>query len=473
LPTFPNFLLKLFFGLFLMCLPQSDAVTYISICSKNTLKLPIGSHPHFSFIQFPNGQERAFTISRQLPQQYKPECENFVLPVAFDEIEWGRLVSDSLVQQASQGLLLSSQQTEKPDVQSTILSLDDSNAPDEVLNSPKLPAASPVSMPQHTSPSRPTSLLQLSTWLWEPTIWLNQSRNRLWFQLRDAKIQRVYISIPIHAKNNLPKHIKALKTFIRKAQAHHVAVWAVEGDPRMILPSARQSLLRRLVAYEHYNRLVAPEEQLAGLQYDIEPYLIPGFELNPQSAYRAYLETLSAARTQSSLPLDAVLPFWIMKDTLTEKNFMAELALVVDSITVMDYRTDPDQIVQFAQPFLHWGVLHHKKVQIALEAGPLPGETQYAYYPASSGALWHLQLNSHHIFLLLKNPAPNPSGQSFAFSHQKTVDASNITFANDMQKLIVLLPGLQQTFSAWPSFQGLALHQYLEISKALTSVTDR
>jgi hypothetical protein len=146
------------------------------------------------------------------------------------------------------------------------------------------------------------------------------------------------------------------------------------------------------------------------------------------------------------------------------KPFLDKLS-GIDELTVMDYRTDPDQIQQFAEPFLDWGNQHGKSVFIALEAGDLPEQTQAVYHPASPGDLWHVTVTGQHVLLLLKEPAVNPAGDSFLFAYQTNLNHNRLTFHDHIRALIELIPDLQKRLGVWNSYQGLSLHQYLEISR--------
>jgi len=125
----------------------------------------------------------------------------------------------------------------------------------------------------------------------------------------------------------------------------------------------------------------------------------------------------------------------------------------------MAYRTDLDRIIEAATPILDWGVSHGTSVRIALERGPLPDETILRFWPAGAGTLWLVPIDgSLPLLILLDRPEKNPIGRAFAEVGRTPAPGSNQTFHPFPECLLVALPHLDATFSAWPSFIGMAIH---------------
>lgn len=430
---------------------------YLSICTGSLHERPIPALTgmDIEYVSISSRQSHWLQLSPKKPPA-NPACQPLELPLDTRAIQWIRLISERQYKTLQDGMMFSSPNPQYPDVQAELMPLTEpppsqANKPDGDAQSK--PPASPEAI-QHKT---------LSTWLWQPQLWQQANRNGLWSQLQDANLHQVFITIPLEKAAGLPKDVEALKAFIRQATAKHIAVWAVEGDPWFILPDERENALWRARALSAYNRQAHPDEQLAGVQYDIEPYLIPGFDLETGQGYQAYLETIRALKHAQEMPLDLVVPFWLSE--AENGSVMEQLAPWTDRVTVMDYRTDPAQIQAFASPWLTWGERHARRVQIALEAGHLPDETRFIYRPAAAGELWHIPWANQHVLVLLNAPASNPFSSSFAFSHKKLAPSSALTFAGQLSTLIGLIPDLQARFARWPSYKGLALHQYLEISK--------
>jgi hypothetical protein len=213
-------------------------------------------------------------------------------------------------------------------------------------------------------------------------------------------------------------------------------------------------------AYAAYNAGVEPAARLAGLQFDVEPYLLPEYgagKIDWDARYLAMARTLRHAA--GSLRLELVVPFWWD----SRGALLDGLAPLVDTLTVMDYRTDPAQVTAFAIPFLDWAARHRKQVRIALEAGEIAPETQRRYVRAGTGdagELLRLKLRDQQVLVLLREPVTVAGAESFVLSSTREIDGSATTFHKDKQAMLRLLPDLETDFNAWgDAFGGMALHE--------------
>lgn len=300
-------------------------------------------------------------------------------------------------------------------------------------------------------------------WVWQPDKWMHNPEALL-DKLAGAGVGILYVNVPIEMHEGTVLHMHELEKFVNTATQRGVRVWAVVGDPGAVIESEREIFARYPAAYARFNSTVPITAQLAGIQFDIEPYLNAGYALDPAVWYEAYLETLRQLRQVSVLPIDVAVPFWWADQHTADGALMDRLASVVDSVTVMNYRTDPAQIKQFAQPFLEWGIRYQRTVRIALESGPIPDEVQRHYRPSLSGEVALIQLDSHFVLLefdrelsLLKSL---PTARTFHFSNTTPVPGSATTFAGQHDPLLKLLPELERLWSAWHSFAGTALHEF-------------
>ena len=300
-------------------------------------------------------------------------------------------------------------------------------------------------------------------WVWQPDKWMH-SPEALLDKLAGAGVGILYVNVPIEAHEGKVLHAHELEKFVNAATQRGVRVWAVVGDPGAVIESEREIFARYPAAYARFNSTVPITAQLAGIQFDIEPYLNAGYALDPAVWYEAYLETLRQLRQVSVLPIDVAVPFWWADQHTADGALMDRLASVVDSVTVMNYRTDPAQIKRFAQPFLEWGIRYQRTVRIALESGPIQDEVQRHYRPSLLGEVALIQLNSHFVLLEfdreLSLPKSLPAARTFHFSNTTLVPGSATTFAGQHDALLKLLPELERLWSAWHSFAGTALHEF-------------
>lgn len=302
--------------------------------------------------------------------------------------------------------------------------------------------------------AEPGAVPARSTWVWSSAAWRTGAGEVLQHAQRHG-IGILFISVPV--QGGAVKAPQELASFISRASAAGIAVWAVDGDPRMVLPGEQQEAAAALVqAYVAYNGAMPAGARLAGAQFDVEHYLLPGYRAASAQLDRNYGELLRALRAAAGgFPLDFVVPFW-WDDKLPLLTALAESA---SSLTVMDYRTDPEQIRDFARPFLDWGAQHRKQVRIALEAGSIGAERQRRYTRAGEGELWQVDGGGTPVLVLLRSARANPAGPAYRLQYERLLDGSATTFHGREARLLQLLPGLERSFSAWPSFGGMALHE--------------
>ena len=294
-----------------------------------------------------------------------------------------------------------------------------------------------------------------ASWIWERAAWRDAPDALLAWAKRES-IRELFIVVTLDgARVREPVRLAA---FVRRARQAGIAVTAVEGDPHMVLPSQRTATVDRVRAYAAYNRAAQPEERLRAMQFDVEPYLLDDAVLDPKQRDREYLAMARALHAAAAgMPLEFVVPFWWWD----KRELLDGLAAASDGLAVMDYRTDPDQIVRFAVPFLDWGQRHGKRVHIALEAGRVAPELQRRYVRTDTdeaGSLLLAQAGETPVLVLLRQPVKTAAGALYRLSGERTLDGSATSFQSDRARLRSLLPGLERDFSAWSSFGGIALH---------------
>jgi hypothetical protein len=237
-------------------------------------------------------------------------------------------------------------------------------------------------------------------WIWQPDQWRNSADQVLSHAMRNGA-RDIFISIPV--KQGRVTEEDKLEEFIRSALLRHRRVWSVDGDPHMVLPAGRDDAVERIRAYVRFNE-AHPLTPLAGSQFDVEPYLLPGYDAKSREWDDAYLTLAQMLRhAAAGATLEFAVPYWwAAKDVLLKR-----LASAADGICVMDYRPTAAQVAKFATPFLSWGKAHRRYVRIAVE-------TNQAALPHIAG------------------PIVRDVGST--------------------------LPSLETRFSAWESFAGMALH---------------
>ncbi|EKV29782.1 hypothetical protein C882_0212 [Caenispirillum salinarum AK4] len=324
-------------------------------------------------------------------------------------------------------------------------------------------APSPEAEAQEPSPGEtpPFADRRRSAWTWAPEAWQGDAGVSLLERAARIGVETLFVTVPLDAAGDAVAAPDALAAFLGEATRAGIAVWAVSGDPAAVLPKEEDAWRARAAAYAAYQAAAAPGSRLAGLQYDIEPYLLPAYARDPARWNTRLLDLFAALKAEApSLPLDAVVPFWLL-DGPTEPgtaDLPTRLAGLADVVTVMAYRTDADLVADLMRPWLAWGGRTGTPVRAALEAGPLPDEEARVYRPAPDGPLRITPYEGGAVLEMLSDPAPATAGRAFALSHVVPRPAERLTFHGRMDDMIIIMDVLMERLAPWPAFAGLALH---------------
>jgi hypothetical protein len=302
-----------------------------------------------------------------------------------------------------------------------------------------------------------------SAWLWSPRLWL-ENPEQLWQIVAAEALTELYITIEVDDNGELP--FTALAEFMAEAERRQLQVWPVIGDPRDVLETSWPALRNRLLSYGRFNGRQEEGFKLQGVQLDIEPYLLPGFRLDPGHWREQYINTVAFARSVLGpfLNIDLVIPVWWGSHPQYGPGFLDRLAPYRVSLTVMNYRTEPLQLLNGADVFLDWGERHQRPVSIGLEAGSLSDEQLRRYVPDDSGGeLWQLPFKSLSLLLLFDGRVSGLQGDAFRFENQRSFPASNLSFEGDLQQMYSVAAYLERHFANRTAFRGFSFHGLDEV----------
>lgn len=423
----------------MLATPAVGNASWIGICK--TTEAPADTRVLRS-VKRPNGDAAHLVVG----SQRIAGCDMRELALAPEHIQWATLINSALAQQIRQGVILKA-------------APDNKNA-NEIIALREPPATdggrTPAEFPSR-APGTGNANMRRSLWAWQPDLW-RERPDALFGLLERHGARLAFITVPVHADTGTVETPQALSRFIEQATARDISVWAVIGDPAHVLPRERPHVTRMTRAYAAYNADAPSAGRLAGLQLDIEPYLNPGYDLDVEGWLSAYVETLRAIRETAGMPLDVAVPFWWGRQRYRNTTLLEQLTPLVDVVSVMNYRTDRKQVVDFARPFLDWGARLDRKVRLGLEAGPMPDEVMRTFRPAGSGTLWVINLQQQAVLLELGEARPNPSGETYRYSHTVPWRGTSSTFRGHVDELMRLVAALEQEWSRHPAFAGVALH---------------
>ena len=224
-------------------------------------------------------------------------------------------------------------------------------------------------------PESDPAALELGVWDWSanPARW--RQLQPLWKQ---AGIRVLQLALPRVRDDQPPAFAEVLQSLRQDG----FEVVAVEGDPHMVLPEARAAmdaqqgrLARGMGAW------------LDAVQYDVEPYLLPGFQLQPEAWHRAWGDLFEHLAGTAAAPVEAVVPFWLLGQA-QGPALLQRFARSTRRVAVMNYRSDPVEALAWATAWLEWSSAQRHPVALAIECGPVPDLPQAVFHRAERGRLW-------------------------------------------------------------------------------------
>ena len=298
------------------------------------------------------------------------------------------------------------------------------------------------------------SLNRPSAWAWQPEIWKSHTAELLEEAAR-LDLGRLYVSIPsLNAAVVAPS---ALASFLAAAHAVSIEVIAVEGDPEMISRAGRANALARAHALARYNVSAAPQEQLDGVQYDIEPYLGSGYAAAGEVVWQLWAETVQQLSAALGQRIDVVVPYWML-ESAAARMALDEVAPSLDRLTIMAYRTDPSEIIAAAAPLLTWSARNGVAAIVALEVGKVVQERRKVYVKALEGDLHVIRFDDVAAVVVLDRVRTGPTDRAYRLSHSVPSNPARVSFGGDARRAFAVAAEIAPDLAAWPTAQGFAFH---------------
>ena len=294
--------------------------------------------------------------------------------------------------------------------------------------------------------------------------------------------------------------LAALRFVVGALTGAGAAVDALDGDAGLALPENHVAVERAVQSVLRYNDSSPPESRFAGVHYDIEPYLLPGFsgEDRPRiiDGYLTVLERITALTTPAGLRFEVAIPFWFdsvlihrpsqtVEGSLSYRLLSEAVIDLVDSVAIMDYRTRADGsngTVALAASELEYASETGKHVRIGLETGFLANREELKFEregepglpqressrpwivvaDTSAGARMYLVPSSR----LLEMPARLSSDgvESTSVRHWRAVqrvriDARRLTFHDvGIERLRSVIDESTAEMRGYTAFEGFAIH---------------
>lgn len=219
-----------------------------------------------------------------------------------------------------------------------------------------------------------------ATWLWNPWMISSDEAGTLAF-LESKRINKVYVQID----SDIPAAV--YRSFIKKARAQGVAVYALDGAPDWVAPKGFTKQNQLMSWLKAYQQKAEPAQQFSGIHLDVEPYLYSGWKTNQAATVKSYQSLLlkaSSSAMELQLPLEADLPFWF--DEISFKNIygngiLAEWVIAnTHSVTLMAYRDSAAIITELVKNEVGYGEKYGKRVVVGVETDQTDEGDMISFY---------------------------------------------------------------------------------------------
>lgn len=329
-----------------------------------------------------------------------------------------------------------------------------------------------------------------SLWVWHTSDLLaggEEAIDELVELAQRADVSRIYLQVPGGFDEVDTR--QALRVAATQLGAAGISLLALDGAPEYALPSEHDDLLDTVAEVIDYNDNVPPEARFVGVHLDVEPYLLDGWSSAREEIVAGYLGMLDVVRARTAgagLELDVAVPFWFdsvpvhrqRADHIERLSLTDEVLARVDSIAVMDYRTETDGsngILALGAGELAAAAEQGRDVWIGLETTWLPDQTFVRFrgearagLPESGEQDWWVIETPNALWVVRGNSLDELDDRLQAIdiaaarhwpAHAVEVPASRQTFYDlGFQALIEVMRETSIQLDGHPAFAGLALH---------------
>lgn len=240
---------------------------------------------------------------------------------------------------------------------------------------------------------------------------------------------------------------------LRWIDAQGIEAYALDGYPEAVYePSRLTAKIERVLS-------LMPRGALAGVQLDIEPYVLPRFASDPDGFHR-YLEAVRMMKsvTHARTRLSIVMPFWFSSIEAEGRAVGFEVMDVADEVAIMSYRTDLDELQAIAADVLRYGDLVGRPVWLAVETRALPLERHVRLQRVDVQRLADAFVDRQRRQLVYEAPPREATGDWFRVVERTLVRPERLTFSGRSQATVQGAVGVVLRDLRHRSLAGVLIH---------------
>ncbi|MBI2059192.1 MAG: hypothetical protein HYT87_05410 [Nitrospirae bacterium] len=293
--------------------------------------------------------------------------------------------------------------------------------------------------------------LRTGLWLWEYKDALQDPRRTIETCL-SLQCTRLSIQIPDLAEGE--EVWKAYGELLSAAQKQGIESLALDGYPEAVLNP--DPLVGRVE-----KALSLPGNAAAGIQLDIEPYLLPQFAADPEIGDRKYVELISrlAALVGERSSLSVVMPFWFNQRRVEGRPVGFSVMNIVDDVAVMSYRTDRGELFDISGDWIRYSRLTGVPVWLAIETRPLALEEHIVLVREADPLLAQARVEAQTSRLIFAPPAADGI-PSFRIRERYLVRPERLSFAGRSKKRVSEFISEIGSSPAASGLSGVMIHDW-------------
>jgi hypothetical protein len=149
-----------------------------------------------------------------------------------------------------------------------------------------------------------------AAWLWNPQAYFQPAKTEQLLRACDEwRIRTLFAQVRLNAISNIDQQ-EEWRLFLKSAAARRIHVYALAGEPAWA--QAHSSASNVVHAVSSFNRGTHPG--FAGVQFDVEPHLLPEYATSPTQVLREWLgfvDTTSKEAHDLGLTIGYAIPPWL------------------------------------------------------------------------------------------------------------------------------------------------------------------
>lgn len=349
---------------------------------------------------------------------------------------------------------------------------------------------------------------QTALWVWNTRELLDDRVERDTFLdfIEEQWITRVFLYLPAARGEDpeagfIPFDGGELGPLLAELRERGALAYALDGDRYYARRENHAGVYRTVERLVAHNRSVPVEQRFHGIRYDIEPYLVPGFQgPERQDLLNGYVELIAGVANRArlgNLEVAVDIPFWFdAPDEETGLYMEADLGgerrrvidhvmTLVDDVAIMDYRTSaegPNGALVHAQGELVIGGTTGVGVFVGVETTRLLDEDLHTFFgqateglPTSGDSRWIVLegraegkarlwvVDSEEALAELRRSVRGATDlRHWPAGRPARVAADTQSFhALGRESMEEVTGELLRRFAGRPAFLGLAFHDYL------------